>query len=434
MTGEADNRSGKSRQAKAPISSHPAFPAIVALWFAALLGLGSLILPVALLETFSRAANLAAIAPAAAPPFGITARIVIAALAGIIGIILGLLIAYRVRSLQADEAAHERDPLAPLLRPVDSHPDAPSKRPIFAHAELGSQRFDGPVDADADSPDEDFAPGDQPGADEIDQAGIAADDEGAEDGATDDSDLLDLDIFAGPHEPASGLEAASPDPAQEARPARDEKPFERMSLAELVDRFARSLQSHERPDPAGDTAPLRAALPDWNSSPDVPETEGDWTEGDWTGGTPDHSDSESSLYESEQDAIAATEADYIPAAMRPLVLAEDNDEDEDENAEDGWDIDEDEDEDSDGFSSLLAMRPSLDTARQTIRIDDEAAPDDASVDVDTDTDTDTDNDADAFAEPVVNFPASPPYRRDAAASEKALRDALDKLQRMSGAA
>ena len=41
--------SSASRPAKAPISTHPAFPAIVALWFAALLGLGSLVLPVALI-------------------------------------------------------------------------------------------------------------------------------------------------------------------------------------------------------------------------------------------------------------------------------------------------------------------------------------------------------------------------------------------------
>ena len=39
-----------SSQVKAPISAHPLFPAIVALWFAALLGVGSLVLPVVLFE------------------------------------------------------------------------------------------------------------------------------------------------------------------------------------------------------------------------------------------------------------------------------------------------------------------------------------------------------------------------------------------------
>ena len=38
------------RPAKPPISLHPAFPGIVALWFSALLGLGSLVLPPVLLE------------------------------------------------------------------------------------------------------------------------------------------------------------------------------------------------------------------------------------------------------------------------------------------------------------------------------------------------------------------------------------------------
>ncbi len=49
-TMSADMNRMNTDTAKAPISSHPAFPAIVALWFAALLGLGTLILPVGLLE------------------------------------------------------------------------------------------------------------------------------------------------------------------------------------------------------------------------------------------------------------------------------------------------------------------------------------------------------------------------------------------------
>ena len=46
----AESYSLKRGPAKPPISTHPAFPAITALWFAALLGFGSLVLPIALLE------------------------------------------------------------------------------------------------------------------------------------------------------------------------------------------------------------------------------------------------------------------------------------------------------------------------------------------------------------------------------------------------
>ena len=50
MATVADSYSVRRGEEKAPISTHPAFPAIVALWFAALLGLGSLVLPAVLLE------------------------------------------------------------------------------------------------------------------------------------------------------------------------------------------------------------------------------------------------------------------------------------------------------------------------------------------------------------------------------------------------
>lgn len=79
--------------AKRPVSAHPAFPFVVALWFAALLGFGSLILPVQLLERLSVASGLASIVPPAAPPLGFTARILIAMAATLGGAVLGFVIA-----------------------------------------------------------------------------------------------------------------------------------------------------------------------------------------------------------------------------------------------------------------------------------------------------------------------------------------------------
>ena len=67
--------------ARPPISMHPAFPAIVALWFAALLGIGSLILPNLLVERLVGATGIGALVPGANPPFGWTAHGLIAVFA-----------------------------------------------------------------------------------------------------------------------------------------------------------------------------------------------------------------------------------------------------------------------------------------------------------------------------------------------------------------
>lgn len=82
--------------AKPPISQHPAFPAIVALWFAALLGLGSLVLPVVLLERIVTTTGISALVPAATPPLGFTARGMLALAAALTGAIMGLLLARRL--------------------------------------------------------------------------------------------------------------------------------------------------------------------------------------------------------------------------------------------------------------------------------------------------------------------------------------------------
>jgi hypothetical protein len=78
------------------ITGHQAFPAVVALWFAVLLGLGSLVLPAVLLERLVEISGLAALVPAAAPPLGFTARVLVALVAGLGGAALGLMLARRV--------------------------------------------------------------------------------------------------------------------------------------------------------------------------------------------------------------------------------------------------------------------------------------------------------------------------------------------------
>lgn len=75
---------------------HPLFPAMVALWFAALFGLGSLAIGANALESLVLALHLDVALPAAAPPLGITARILLALAMFGLGAALGLLLALRL--------------------------------------------------------------------------------------------------------------------------------------------------------------------------------------------------------------------------------------------------------------------------------------------------------------------------------------------------
>ena len=122
MTTTAESYSVKRGGAKAPISTHPAFPAIVALWFSALLGLGSLVLPVALLEKLVTVTGLASLVPSAAPPLGFTARVSIALGGSIAGALIGLVLARQVAR------SHSREPQPRRFETSGASP----RRPISA--------------------------------------------------------------------------------------------------------------------------------------------------------------------------------------------------------------------------------------------------------------------------------------------------------------
>ena len=81
---------------KGPVSSHPLFPAIVALWFGALFGLGSLAVRASLIESMVISSHLDVIFPMAAPPLGMTARILLSLAMAVIGIAAGAAIARRI--------------------------------------------------------------------------------------------------------------------------------------------------------------------------------------------------------------------------------------------------------------------------------------------------------------------------------------------------
>ena len=114
--------------AKPPISLHPAFPAIVALWFAALLGIGSLVLPAALLDRMVELTGVSSLIPAASPPLGLTARSLIAIAGALAGAALGVTIARRVAQSHSPRPVSRVAKLAGGLR-----------RPISVKDELGGE-------------------------------------------------------------------------------------------------------------------------------------------------------------------------------------------------------------------------------------------------------------------------------------------------------
>lgn len=109
--------------AKAPISAHPAFPLIVGLWFAALLGLGTIVLPAIVLEKAAGVTGLSSVFPQADAPLTAGARAAFALLATILGLIGGLTLARRVAETQVvARAPRRRKPNAPP-RPLSVHDD-----------------------------------------------------------------------------------------------------------------------------------------------------------------------------------------------------------------------------------------------------------------------------------------------------------------------
>ena len=86
-------------QTTAAVTAHLLFPAIVALWFAALLGIGSLVVPPEKLSALVSALGIPKLIHAAAPPLGFTARallaLVMAGVGGIVGLVIGLRVARR---------------------------------------------------------------------------------------------------------------------------------------------------------------------------------------------------------------------------------------------------------------------------------------------------------------------------------------------------
>lgn len=123
------------------MAAYHLFPALVALWFAGVFALGSLAVEVSLLERAVLALGLDQVIAAAAPPLGLTARVLLAlamaAVGGVLGIVVAALFTRRDRP-----ATQWQKPVAatkPQVRTRDSHPDAPPRRPISAFEEFDDE-------------------------------------------------------------------------------------------------------------------------------------------------------------------------------------------------------------------------------------------------------------------------------------------------------
>ncbi|MEY4720635.1 MAG: hypothetical protein RIQ46_360 [Pseudomonadota bacterium] len=129
---------GKRKQAGGktagkPVTAHPLFPAIVALWFGALFGLGSLAIRPALLEALVLKLHLDLVIPAAAPPLGMTARILLSLGLALAGGCLGAIIARRI-ARPKPEVRERRRGAVPLGReqyqPAAAEAPAPRRRAL----------------------------------------------------------------------------------------------------------------------------------------------------------------------------------------------------------------------------------------------------------------------------------------------------------------
>ncbi|MDB5725916.1 MAG: hypothetical protein JWQ16_2670 [Novosphingobium sp.] len=98
-----------ARRGRQSVTWHPLFPAFVAVWFGALFGLGTLAVPVLLIERMVVASGIDRLVSAAAPPLGTNARILIALamaiLGGVIGAVIGHVLARSKPAARARRAA-----------------------------------------------------------------------------------------------------------------------------------------------------------------------------------------------------------------------------------------------------------------------------------------------------------------------------------------
>ena len=216
---------------QAPVSRHPAFPAVVALWFAALFGIGTLVLPATLFDNLAGLFGMESL--------GLGARIAIAIVVGAAGAVLGVFLARKVvRDTDGDAPEVER--AGPVVR------DRETKRPISALEELGPEGLDEPLaQNDEDMPRAEPMPGrrralavtDEGATNEYVEPAPVADADEPEEAADietadeEDEDALDLGAFANGDGDLAPVDGEQPDPERPfALPAAEEPAAEARPL------------------------------------------------------------------------------------------------------------------------------------------------------------------------------------------------------------
>lgn len=157
----AARRTAARKRASAPVTANRLFPAFAALWFAALFGLGSLAIPGSVLGSVVVKTGLPALVPAAAPPLGFTAHLLVAFALALFGAALGLALALRLRPAAPTEA-RTVEVVAPVAQPEaedvykvrarDAHPDAPPRRPLVLTEAFADPIVDEPAESEPAEP------------------------------------------------------------------------------------------------------------------------------------------------------------------------------------------------------------------------------------------------------------------------------------------
>jgi hypothetical protein len=405
---------------KAPISAHPVFPVLVGLWFAALLGLGTIVPPSSVIESAAGWTH-GSLTPGMRAAFAF-----MAALAGFVG---GLILARRFGKKQTVARAPRRRARLGEDRPVPP-------RPLSVHEDLDEEAI-APVMQEARKP--------LPGR----RRQLAV----AEDKHVDDVPLLapvpggNIDslppVFADePAPPEIAVEAHVPeayipapetgmprDPAAPSHPAIPQPidaPLEDLGIVQLVERLGRSIQRRlseaklPEPDLTAETAvPTQRSVVHGEAAagafavppPVVPEALRAFMDG-----SPEEIASPPlPAREPVEPAVAG-----VPKAFRPFAFDE-HDADEDEESS----IDE-------TFGSLLSMNRAFLVADDFHGDDsgDAAVSQNAGKAGQADESTCPANVARPFDTPLQPARGAP----DATETDRALRSVLANLQRMSGAA
>jgi hypothetical protein len=281
---------------------------------AALAGGGAVLVvlstPVALLEMLIASAGVSEMLPAAAPPLGLTARLLIAVFAGLmaIGIAwtvtgttnrrapadgraqgdrkMGFALSKLTALARGRSASTPLAQVAPILRRADAHPDAPARAPIFASRDFGGLDIFTPATpvsrAIAVTPEpEAIMPAaslDMPRAPEpLDEAAlpcVPAFARPAVDAA------LPSRLFAGPGFTPSFAEAPqaqgpAPLPAVAPVMPADPRPLASLSITELTERLERGLHHRGSPSVAAREARVLADMPVATPVPVSPTVEPD---------------------------------------------------------------------------------------------------------------------------------------------------------------